>query len=480
VFFWPISLARGMTVTMPPTAHATRPHRDETRAPRSVRWLAEDERAAFLAEAKRRGFLVVDVARIPPAVRTRLGDTIDAAIEGQLVAHGAPPPGIDASADAATALEDQLQRADSLKVRGICIALSSLGALVDEDGCLEPRDSRTLRFFARALLERPILLALDARDRDLPAFEEPSSLEAVLRGANLSTEAPPRSAPPLAEPPPTTEPRGAVVHAWPIWVQALRDAQGPQSLASFERLFVHHFVPLDAAIQSGLDDPRAIAAHAEFRRSFEHAYGEAFGTFAITGKRPRMVFDVPELATKVARLHGARTVHLVLVDSLRWEASDRLKEALLGKINGDATHVESQLLWSALPTTTPRQLELLARGPEALREPPGPHEEEPVRGRTSEIIRRVKIGARDLYRLDYLDARLRERDVTRPEELDAHIDACATILARHIQPLPARTLVYVFGDHGYTIDREGRIAQGGAHVEQVLVGGHAFLIGALH
>jgi hypothetical protein len=465
---------------MPPTAHAARKTREDARPARGVRWLGEDERAAYLSEAKRRGFLVVDVARLPPAVRSRLGDTLDAAIEGQLVAHGAPPPGIDASADAAAALDDQLQRAESLKVRGVCVALTTLGALVDEEGLLDPRDSRTLRFFARALRDRPILFALDARDRELPAFDAPAPLEDILQNAsNAAADAPARVEAPAA-PAPDTEPRGAVVHAWPIWVQALRDARGPQSLASFERLFVHHFVPLDAAIASGLDDPRAVAAHAEFRRSFEHAYGEAFGTFAITGKRPRMVFDVPELATKVARLHGARTVHLVLVDSLRWDTSERLKELLLAKISGDATHVESQLLWSALPTTTPRQLELLARGAEVLREPAGPQEEEPVRGRTSEIIRRVKIGARDLYRLDYLDARLRERETTRPEELDGHLEACATILARHLQPLPARTLVYVFGDHGFSVDREGRVVQGGAQVEQVLVGGHAFLVGALH
>lgn len=450
-----------------------------------MRWLAEDERAAFLNEAKRRGFLLVEVPRVPAAVRTRLGDTIDAAIEGQLVAHGAPPPGIDANADASACLDDQFQRADSIKVRGLCIVLASLGALVDEDGCLDPRDSRTLRFLSRALRDRPLIVALDARDQDLPGFEDPVPLATLLQGALASADAPHTPPPPVHAAPATivandAQARGSLLHAWPIWVQALRDAKGPQSLTSFERLFVHHFVPLDAAIAGGLDDPRAIAAHAEFRRSFEHAYGESFGTFAITGKRPRMVFDVPELATKVARLHGARTVHLVLVDSLRWDTSERLKEYLLAKIAGSATHVETQLLWSALPTNTPRQLELLARGPEALREPPAPQEEEPVRGRTSEIIRRVKIGQRDLYRLDYLDARLREREVTTADELETHLEACATILARHMQPLPARTLVYVFGDHGFSHERDGRITQGGAQVEQVLVGGHAFLIGALH
>jgi hypothetical protein len=470
---------------MAPTAHAARMPREETRAPRSVRWLAEDERAAFLAEAKRRGFLLIEVPRIPAAVRARLGDTIDAAIEGQLVAHGAPPPGIDASADAASSLDDQFQRADTVKVRGLCIVLASLGALVDEDGCLDPRDSRTLRFFSRALRDHPLIVALDARDQELPGFEDPAPLSRLLHAAAESVAPPRTPVPPAplmhhASIANDAQGRGSLLHAWPIWVQALRDAKGPQSLTSFERLFVHHFVPLDAAIASGLDDPRAIAAHAEFRRSFEHAYGESFGTFVHTGKRPRMVFDVPDLATKVARLHGARTVHLVLVDSLRWDTGERLKEHLLAKIAGSATLVETQLLWSALPTTTPRQLELLARGPEALREPPAPQEEEPVRGRTSEIIRRVKIGARDLYRLDYLDARLREREITTPNELEGHLDACATILARHMQPLPARTLVYIFGDHGFSLDREGKVTQGGANVEQVLVGGHAFLIGALH
>ena len=467
---------------MPPTARASLPTRDETPAPRTVRWLEENDRLTFLKEAKKRGFLLVEVPRIPPAMRSRLGDTIDAAIEGQLVAHGSPPPGIDASADSASALDDQLQRAESLNVRGLCVCLASLGALVDEDGVLDPRDSQTLRSFAQASQDRPILFALDARDRALPGFHDPISLEKLLaisppQMLRAPSVDPGAGAVRVASP---GDARGAVLHAWPIWVQALRDAHGPQSLTSFERLFVHHFVPLDAAIAGGLDDPRAIAAHAEFRRSFEHAYGESFGTFAVTGKRPRMVFDVPDLATKVARLHGARSVHLVLVDSLRWDTSEHLKDALLSKIAGSATHVESHLIWSALPTTTPRQLELLARGQEALREPPTPPEEEPVRGRTSEIIRRVKIGARDLFRLDYLDARIRERELTSREELDGHVEACSVILARHMQPLPARTLVYIFGDHGFTWERGGRITQGGGSVEQVLVGGHAFLVGALH
>ncbi len=53
-------------------------------------------------------------------------------------------------------------------------------------------------------------------------------------------------------------------------------------------------------------------------------------------------------------------------------------------------------------------------------------------------------------------------------------------LLRHIDTLPPRTLLLVLGDHGFTIDKRGRITDGGASPEEVLVPCFSYLVGDLH
>jgi hypothetical protein len=65
-------------------------------------------------------------------------------------------------------------------------------------------------------------------------------------------------------------------------------------------------------------------------------------------------------------------------------------------------------------------------------------------------------------------------------ELSSIAEATAEAIARHIETLAARTLVFVFGDHGFTIDRAGVARQGGASPEEVLVGAFALLVGEAH
>jgi hypothetical protein len=53
-------------------------------------------------------------------------------------------------------------------------------------------------------------------------------------------------------------------------------------------------------------------------------------------------------------------------------------------------------------------------------------------------------------------------------------------VARHAETLSPHTLLFVFGDHGFTVDRSGAAQQGGASPEEVLVGGFAVLVGDVH
>jgi hypothetical protein len=59
-------------------------------------------------------------------------------------------------------------------------------------------------------------------------------------------------------------------------------------------------------------------------------------------------------------------------------------------------------------------------------------------------------------------------------------DAVAMTIARHAAQLAPRTLLFVFGDHGFTIDAHGTIRHGGASPEEVLVPGYALLLGEVH
>ena len=206
--------------------------------------------------------------------------------------------------------------------------------------------------------------------------------------------------------------------------------------------------------------------------------------------------DVHEVALKTARLHGARSGHIVIVDSLRFDLGCMVRARLEQKLAGHASLTDEHILWAALPTTTTRQLETIARGLESLRAPLESLDEsvESLRGRAAEHVRRMRVGPRELHKLDYVASELavaRDRgpsprskgalshDVTHAD-FDQVAERTAEILAAHLRPLPPRTLVVIAGDHGFTIDRGGHVGYGGATPEEVLAPAFSFLVGELH
>lgn len=275
--------------------------------------------------------------------------------------------------------------------------------------------------------------------------------------------------------------------AWRSWAVALTGARGAQPLGAFERLFVESYVPLANAIADGLDDTRALRAFEEFRRSFERSYTDAFATFGATNRRPRLVMDAFDIATKQARLANARSAHILVVDSMRWDLGCLVRDALARESQGAMTLTSESLLWSALPTTTMRQLETFARGMDALRAPADTSEEqvESLRGRASEVVRRLRCGSRELYKLDVVPAMLESMTVGPNRApgsamLEEIASATAECIARHVALLPARTLLFIVGDHGFAIDRRGELHGGGASPEEVLMPAQSWLVGALH
>ena len=274
---------------------------------------------------------------------------------------------------------------------------------------------------------------------------------------------------------------------WRTWMHDLEAARGPKPLAVVERMFVTSYVPLCDAFARGIAAPEAKKTLDTWSASFEQSYKEAFDALRVRGKRPTMVLDVPELALRMGRLHGARSVQLVLVDGLRFDLGLRVEQRLRTLLGQTAALTERLLLWSALPATTAVQLELIGRGPEALREFTGNVESEvPVaRGRMATTLRRIKAGHRELLKLDVVESRVSEpSDGNETTRLDDLADETARALGSYMKRLPSRTLVMVFGDHGFVLDPRGggttRARHGGASPEEVLVPAYAWLVGGVH
>lgn len=265
-------------------------------------------------------------------------------------------------------------------------------------------------------------------------------------------------------------------------------ARGPKPVRVIEQLFMTRYVPLMGALARGEADGAVRNVVDTWSQAFEHSYVDAFSAMRVTNKRPMMTFDAPEIAARIARLNGARGVKLLLVDSMSYDLGERVSAELRARSTANGVCVDRMLLWSALPTTTSMQMALLARGPEALRdtEPPSQPDPEIVRGRAIATLRRERVGSREVMKLDLVEARLRNAGAPYEERLDAIADEVATVLARFLESLPPRTLVFVFGDHGFRLPRSengrgtGPATQGGASPEEVLVPGYAWLSGGVH
>ncbi len=272
---------------------------------------------------------------------------------------------------------------------------------------------------------------------------------------------------------------------WRAWQTNLEGARGPRPLAAVERMFVTDYTRLREACRRGIADDGARAAADEWQASFAQSYHDAFDALRVRGKRPNMVLDLPEMAQRLGRLQAARRVQLLLVDGLRFDLGLMVQERL--KTMVDAALTERLLLWSALPSTTENQLELLAKGPEGLKEAPTTEEQPALvaRGRAAESPRRLRVGRTELFKLDTVEDALRTTGKPVAARLGDIADATAQSLADHFGKQPPRTLVVVFGDHGFCLDPKKagtaeEVRQGGATPEEVLVPAFAWLTGAVH
>jgi len=406
-----------------------------------VRELAEDALSSTVDEETR------------PFVRTRPTPALDPPAAAPAVAPEAPAVAPEEDAPAAKAAEE-------------APALDTVEAAPPHSEKSLPEPPRTA-------------------EPDVTPDAPPVRLEAKREPATVATEKPAR--PP--EPKPRLEvpplfPEAAT--SWTAWMRELESTRGPKPLAVVERTFVTSYVPLAHAVAEGIAEGRAAEVLTGWSRSFSQSYRDAFEALRVRGKRPTMVLDAPDLALRIARLHGARSVQLVLVDGMRFDLGLRIEQRVRALVGHEAVLAERLLLWSALPSTTAVQIDLIGRGAAGLAEPPSDREVDTfvARGRAASTPRRIKTGPRDLLKLDAVEARLSEVGPSTAERLDALADEAATALADLLGKQPPRTLLFAFGDHGFVLDpHDGGTAgarQGGSSPEEVLVPAFAWLAGGVH
>jgi hypothetical protein len=257
------------------------------------------------------------------------------------------------------------------------------------------------------------------------------------------------------------------------WVRTLDSLSGPQSLAALERAFAGAYMPLCNALRDGLRDARAKTACEKFATGFAHVYREASRSFTIRHKLPPLVMDAPDLAAKAAREARVNRVYAVMCDSMRYDVGSVFGDRFAAMMP-ELRMVSSGILWAGLPTTTSRQLELLARGKEALMEEHVPQSEPSIgRDRTADSVRRARVGSKEIYKLDSVAARILRGQTDTDELGDAAANALTQFLRTKKHDVPH--LLYVFGDHGYTF-RGDVPTEGSALPEQVLVPYFAYVV----
>jgi hypothetical protein len=271
-----------------------------------------------------------------------------------------------------------------------------------------------------------------------------------------------------------------------VWIRELESTQGPKPLSVIERLFVSAYVPLCQAVAEGIGGQDARDAILEWSHSFECSYRPAFEALRHKGRRPTMVLDVPDIATRLSRLHGARRVQLLLIDGMRFDIGQAMRQNLKTMTAGTAACAEQLLLWSGLPSTTGAQLELLGRGPGGLHEFTGSLDESTLvaHGEEARSIRRLRSGPHELFKLDLIEEQIASSGPRLKQRVADLAEETAQIVATHMQTLPPRTLLMVFGDHGFQMEQRGMrttaATQGGATPEEVFVPAYAWLTENVH
>jgi hypothetical protein len=262
------------------------------------------------------------------------------------------------------------------------------------------------------------------------------------------------------------------------WMAQLQNMSGPKVHGSVERAFLTAYLPLSREVATGRAPRETQAVVEKWAEGFAHSYATAFKSLNLRAKRPKMVRDVVDVGVRWLGQHRARQCQLLLVSGMRFDLGQRLNEEIERRLPGRVACADQTILWAALPSNGESQH--VGDAPARSARPAVRMSSDPTTPSGS-AIESLRIGARELFRLDQISS-----DLAKPGEAEAvRLQRLATTLADHVVPWigeqPPETLIVIFGDHGFhwqTTETGTSPAQrGGALPEQVLVPASAWLVG---
>lgn len=446
----------------------------------------------------------------------RFGEFVRASIERHLKKLGASAGTSHPDDSLESYLKDALYRVRLLGAGGLALAFANLNGLADEEQTLNEYDSRALRtllacvdrhgllvYFPPSttsvcLLGAPVPLSeciptppqptrMAAIEYETlrtgptsnsplprPPSEEPDTLaapvvEKFVVGANLDTELEPKDSAPMAA---TSERDPERDERCRAWAHALNNMAGPKVHGAVERAFSEAYVPLHHEVAAGHAPEESAESLRRWGEDFAQSYSAAFDQMQRHSRRPRMVMDIANLAARWAEHHRVARCELLVVSGMRFDLGELLRANLSRSLSDHALCIETSVLWAALPSNSRSQpLEQghdsrSARAFSPVAPEPGHMSSPPQR----------------LHRLDTLDQEL----ALSGEAAEARLERLSTSLEGEITPWmkdrKPGTLVVVFGDHGFSLERAkdgtGPAAIGGALPEQVLVPAAGWIVGA--
>lgn len=255
---------------------------------------------------------------------------------------------------------------------------------------------------------------------------------------------------------PTPQPTPAVEAASGASVDKLiRELQATDGTCGWDEIeyrFTHCYLPLQQMLSTIAQREAAEKALLDWASAFAQSYRSAFEALRNNrGKRPRMVLDVPSHAFQLSRKLEIEQCKLVLVDAMRADLAPIVMDKLRLQMMHTAECVGDGLLWSALPSTTAAQMELIARGTDSLRHYTGELSEEQLLSRGNDLrkLRPVRVGSHRMYKLDIVQYLTRDTAVHDRAKLEQYAAEIATSVGRFLRQQGPNSLVYVFGDHGF-------------------------------
>jgi hypothetical protein len=255
---------------------------------------------------------------------------------------------------------------------------------------------------------------------------------------------------------PTPQP-AVVLDAIPVarvekLIRELQTTDGTCGWEEIEQRFTESYLPLQQLLPTLPEPTSALEALSQWSSAFAESYRTAFEALRSNrGKRPRLVLDVPSHAFQLSRKLESEQCKLVLVDAMRADLAPIVLDKLRVQMTHTAECVEGGLMWSALPSTTAAQMELIARGTDGLRHFTGELSEEQLLSRGNDLrrLRPVRVGSHRMYKLDIVQYLTRDATSHDHPKLEQYAAEIATSVGRFLRQQGPNTLVYVFGDHGF-------------------------------